>query len=341
MTPLTDRVRTAIQAKAGEVPPEAVPPLRLPARGRRFPSLVRRGGGSPGARARWRWLSPVAAAVGVIAAVTVAVVVSGRIGGAEPASQPARPPASQRWPDEAARWVASQVSHTVVVSCDPLMCRELRASGFPASGLLDLRSGAGDPLGSSVVVATARIRSDFGRRLTSAYAPQVLARFGSGDTRVAVRVIAPHGEAAYRAAFSADLALRKQSGAEFLSSSLIGVTATAGRQLEAGRVDSRLLIVVTALEVQAPLSIVAFGDSGPGAAADIPLRVVTLRSLGPTRCSSLGSGPSLIAYLRHMGLPQFRPGQAGIVRRLPGGCAEIRIEFPAPSVLGLLSGRSS
>ncbi len=206
-----------------------MPPLRLPARGRRFFSPAHGGGGSTGAPARRRWLSPAAAAVGVVAAIAVSVVVSGRIGGTDPASPPVRPPMSQHWQDEAAHWVASQVSHSVVVSCDPLMCRVLRASGFPAGSLLDLWPGAGSPLGSSVVVATARVRSDFGVRLDSVYAPQVLARFGSGNTRVAVRVIAPDGAAAYWASLSADLALRKQSGAEFLTSSRIGATATAAR----------------------------------------------------------------------------------------------------------------
>ncbi len=70
---------------------------------------------------------------------------------------------------------------------------------------------------------------------------------------------------------------------------------------------------------------------------DIPLRAVTLRSIGPARCSSPGSGPSLITYLNQEHFP-FHPAQAGIVRRLPGGCAEIRIEFRAPSPVGLLSG---
>jgi hypothetical protein len=337
MTPLADRVRAAMQAKATEVPPEAVPPLRLPARGRRFFSPARGGGGSTGAPARRRWLSPAAAAVGVVAAIAVSVIVSGRIGGTGPSSQPARPSVSQHWQDEAAHWIASQVSPSVVVSCDPLMCRELRARGFPPTGLLELGTRAVSPLGSSVIVATARIRSDFGRRLDAVYAPQVLARFGSGAARVAVRVIAPAGVAAYQGAVSADLALRKQSAAEFLSGSRIGATAAAVRQLQAGRADSRLLIVMVSLEAETPISVVALSDSGPGAGAGVPLRVVTLRSIGPGRCSSRGSGPSLITYLNQERLP-FRPTQAGVVRRLPGGCAEIRIEFPAPSPVGLLSG---
>ena len=78
MTPLEDRVRDAIRAKAAEVPPDAVPPLRLPARRRPRFSLAhgggerRRTGGRPGRaglgharsppqprwRRSWRWCSP-------------------------------------------------------------------------------------------------------------------------------------------------------------------------------------------------------------------------------------------------------------------------------------------
>ena len=79
MTPLDDRVRDAIRAKAAEVPPDAVPPLRLPARRRSSSlSLTAAGGGKEGWRAgpgpggpgpylsaprppwrpSWRWCSP-------------------------------------------------------------------------------------------------------------------------------------------------------------------------------------------------------------------------------------------------------------------------------------------
>ena len=77
MTPLEDRVRDAIRAKAAEVPPDAVPPLRLPGRRRSSFSLTQggrkragglaepaRGPGGPGPRPwpprpgwrpPWRW----------------------------------------------------------------------------------------------------------------------------------------------------------------------------------------------------------------------------------------------------------------------------------------------
>ena len=75
MTPLEDRVRDAIRAKAAEVPPDAVPPLRLrPAAG---PPLSRsrwqgeREGRRAGPRTGRAWTAPIAAAAGVAAALAV------------------------------------------------------------------------------------------------------------------------------------------------------------------------------------------------------------------------------------------------------------------------------
>ena len=84
MTPLEDRVRDAIRAKAAEVPPGSVPPLRLPAR-RRSPFSLTHGGreraGGPAARARAgrAWAAPLAAAAGVAAALAVVFAVTGVI----------------------------------------------------------------------------------------------------------------------------------------------------------------------------------------------------------------------------------------------------------------------
>lgn len=49
------------------------------------------------------------------------------------------------------------------------------------------------------------VRSEFGPRLASVYAPIVLASFGSGPNMVAVLATAPDGAAAYRSAAGGDL----------------------------------------------------------------------------------------------------------------------------------------
>lgn len=81
MMPLEDRVRDAIGAKAAEVPPDAVPPLRLPARR---------------ARAGRGWAAPLAAAAGVAAALAVvfaltAVIHPSRSANGQPAGLAALP----------------------------------------------------------------------------------------------------------------------------------------------------------------------------------------------------------------------------------------------------------
>jgi hypothetical protein len=92
--PLEDRVRDAIRAKAAEVPPDAVPPLRLPARRRSSFSLAhggreREGGLARRPRAGRAWAAPIAAAAGVAAALAVVFALTGVIHSSRPAN--ARP----------------------------------------------------------------------------------------------------------------------------------------------------------------------------------------------------------------------------------------------------------
>ena len=123
--------------------------------------------------------------------------------------------------DRAAAWVAGQVSAGAILACDPAMCAALAQHGIAAGNLLVLRSGAADPLGSDLVLATASVRGIFGARLASVYAPELLARFGTGAVRVDVRIVAPEGAAAYQAALAADVKAREAAGAQLLRDSRI------------------------------------------------------------------------------------------------------------------------
>ena len=76
------------------------------------------------------------------------------------------------------------------------MCQALEARHIPASRLYVLKPGKTNPLDSAVIVATPILRSQIGSRLTSVYAPGLLARFGSGSRQIQVRSIALHGAAA-------------------------------------------------------------------------------------------------------------------------------------------------
>ena len=151
---------------------------------------------------------------------------------------------------QAAAWVAGQVSPDATVSCDAVMCAALKAHGFPAGKLVMLGPASPDPVPSVLVVETATVRALFGSSLAIAWAPAVLASFGSGTGVITVRVVAPHGAAAYQTSLHADLADRKTSGAALLNYSRITVSATARSQLVAGQVDSRLLLALASLAGQ-------------------------------------------------------------------------------------------
>jgi len=232
----------------------------------------------------------------------------------------------------AAAWVAQQVSHSVTVSCDPVMCAALAARGFPQRDLLVLGPVSLDPRHSAVVVETAAVRALFGTSLDMAWAPAILASFGSGSAGITVRVIAPHGAAAYQIALAADLAARKAAGARLLADQRISVPATARAQLTAGLVDLRLLSALTTLSRHLPVSLVDFGNAGPGASAGVPFRFADLSQ------TSQAAGLTQAAYVRSVrsgldGLKAaFRPVRMVPVV-LPDGQAVLRVEFTAPSPL--------
>jgi hypothetical protein len=236
----------------------------------------------------------------------------------------------------AAAWAADQVSRAATLSCDPAMCRVLKAHGVPASDLLEFRRGAADLLRSDVTVATAAVRDQFGSRLSSVYAPALIASFGSGKMRIDFRAVAPHGAAAYWSALRADLRDRKESGAQLLRSNRIVVSNAAGTQLSAGQVDSRLLITIAQMAALHPLDIVAFGDPSPGGSTASPLRSAELAIAN--EASPAGKSAymrSMLAFLRGPG--DLYPAASIGTARLAGGLQVIRIEFAAPSPLGLVS----
>jgi hypothetical protein len=241
---------------------------------------------------------------------------------------------------EAAAWVAQQVSPGVIVSCDPAMCAALADDAFPKHSLLVLSPTSPEPLTSAVIVATPAVRDMFGSSLSTAMAPAILASFGSGPAGITVRVIAPRGVAAYRAALGADQAARKTNGSALLNVPRITVSAIARTQLAGGQVDSRLLLAVASLATNEPIDIVQFGNIGPGAGPGIPLRFADLAS--NDQAAHLTSA----AYLRSLraslnsATAQFRPARIVQVVR-PGGRAVLRVEFTAPSPLGLFDTQGS
>jgi hypothetical protein len=225
-----------------------------------------------------------------------------------------------------------------VVACDPAMCNALAAHGVPARVLYPLRPGTISPLHIEIIVATAQVRAQFGRLLSSGHAPAVLARFGVGPRRIEIRQIAEHGAAAYQAMLGADLLRRKTSGAALLRSNRIATAPIARQELSAGRVDSRLLIAIAQMASVHPMYIINFGSAAPGADPDLPLRFADLAETGRAHrpyARSAGYVRTMVLFLHAQRIP-FRPAHVATVY-LAGGRKVLRIEFRAPSPLGLLS----
>ena len=308
--------------------------------------LQRRIAGRPGARRR-------AAVFGVVIIVFAAGGLTFALAQGQPAAAPkpargARPAqlspgavaAAAANRQAAATWVASQVSHSIVVACDPVMCSALQSDGFPAGDLLSLSASANDPLGSAVVVSTTALRNQFGRRLPDVYAPAVLATFGTGEARVDIRAEASDGGPAYLASQRADQAARRASGQELLANKSLHVSAAAAAQITAGNLDARLLITLAALAVQVHrVNIIAVGDSGPGASAGVPLRMLEISTLvSPGHPNQNASYlKAVLAFLR----AQQPPFLASVAVLHQGGDSVVQVEFAAPSPLGLLGPRTA
>jgi hypothetical protein len=272
------------------------------------------------------WLASAAGAAAVVMAVEAANGMSvSHLTAVDRPDQTASPaPLSQASAirDQAAAWVASQVSTAAIVSCDPSTCSVLVRHGFPAANLLVLGPGAADPLGSGVVVATAAVRAMFGSRLATVYAPQTVASFGTGPDRIDIRIVAPDGAAAYRTALAADVRARRAAGLQLLADPAVTGSAAARADLAAGRVDSRLLITLAAMAEAEPVRILAFGGCGPGASPGTPLRAVELAAPPST-------GPAMLAFVQAQRPPYLAAG-SGV------SAGVLTVEFAAPSPLGLL-----
>jgi hypothetical protein len=236
---------------------------------------------------------------------------------------------------EAVSWITGQVGHDIALACDAVMCSDLAQHGFPAGNLNVLGPTAPDPYGSELLVATADIRSQFGAKLGSFYAPTVIASFGAGTARIDVRVIAADGGAAYARQLARDLRIRRTSAAQLAGNKNITLSPAARAQLLSGDVDIRLVTTLAFLAGQQPVSVVAFASFAPGAAPGVPMRWAYLAESDPAaRDGGAAYVRSLIAFARGLRPPYVPLSLA--TARLPDGQNVLRIAFAAPSPLGLL-----
>jgi hypothetical protein len=296
--------------------------------------------------------SALIAAICVLA-VAAAAVVAVRLTGtssraadgpsaASPHGAPAQPVASEVVQAQAAAWIAAQVNSNTTIACAPVVCTALGVRGVASTRLVPLSdsapgtstaSDASVAAAADVIVASGPARAALGRE-----APGLLASFGSGDSAVDVRAAAPGGAAAYQAAVKADLAARQSGGTQLLNSKRIQVGAQGAGQLQAGQVDSRLLIMLAMLASQHPWRVVAFGGASPGVpAAEAPLRQVTIADAnGRAGAAGAADLAGALAMVRAQQGP-YQPAHVGTVR-LDGGQQGLSIDFAAPAPLGLLSG---
>jgi hypothetical protein len=273
------------------------------------------------------------AVIVVVAAVGAAAVATANRGTDAPPSADA----ATTTEEIAATWVDRQVSHGVVVACDPVMCATLRQRGFPGRKLQELRPSAPYPARAQVVVDTPDVEHQFGSNLAANVAPESLAVFGSGRQQISVRITAHGGAAAYRAQLAEDTRSRSKLARYLLENRRVTESPPARAQLVAGQVDVRLIVVLTALAADEPaIDIVSFGPLTPGESSNLPLRSVNLSvstGIKPTRRAAFVR--SLRAVVDNQAAPWQRSWD-GLVSI--AGRPFFQITFPAPSPLGLLPG---
>jgi hypothetical protein len=285
----------------------------------------------PHRRRRWAIALGLAAVLVCVAATAPIMTGNGGKGRAgqapssvsAPLSAPVSAAAASRL--QAAGWVARQVSPDVTVSCDPGMCRQLRLDGFPAGRLKPLGAGGRALLGTGIVVATPAVRSQLGPRLSAAYAPQVIASFGSGAARVDVRAIAPAGPAGFRTQLATEQTALASAGRQLLGNKNIQASPSARAALAGGRVDARLLAILSLLSAQLPVWLVAF-TGAPGAGSGVPLRGAEIG------VASLAARSTVVGLLDAQQGP-YRPAAVTV---LGGGTrALVAVRFDAPADLNI------
>jgi hypothetical protein len=226
---------------------------------------------------------------------------------------------------QAAAWIAQQILPSALIGCDPLMCQALQAAGVSASRLSVVQPSAPDPLGVEVIVATPALRSQFGPRLATVYAPLVLASFGTGPQQIDIRYLAPGGTTAFEASLAPARQSRIEAGQQLLSNKNVQVSAQARAALLGGDVDPRLLVTLGILVHQMPIRLIAFDDPSPGASSDIPLR-------GAEISASASAGLSaMLAFLAQQ--TTYQPSQYREVR-IAGGQV-VTVQYDAPGPMGL------
>ena len=252
---------------------------------------------------------------------------------------PAVPPATGalgRNSGSAAGWITDQVSPGTVVACDPQMCSELRAYGFPGQQEAHLGANSQSLSGASLVAVTPPLRTLFARGSAgNEVAPVVLASWGSGSALVTIQPVDPAGGSAYQAALSKDVQQRIQLGQELLNSGRVSAAPKARHALAVGEVDPRILLAIKAVVRQLPVKIAGFSNLGPGAGPGVPFRTANFVA------TDLSTGLPPVAYQHQLiALLRAHATSYPVLHATPitmrNGQRAVQIVYGAPSPLGLL-----
>jgi hypothetical protein len=214
------------------------------------------------------------------------------------------------------------------------MCDALAAAGFPGRHLKHIRPNAPYPSHAQVVVVTPVVERQFGVKRNAQMAPQVLGKFGNGNTAIVVRVIAPHGAANLKDQLKAEEQRLRAAGAGLLGKQHVTASPTARKLLLSGRVDPRLIVVLTRLATIKPINIVSFNPNAAGTSPGVQIRTA---DLAPNDQAAGMSGTDYRRFLltqldKQPGV--YHPLNFGIANN-PTGQSVFRITFPAPSPLNL------
>jgi hypothetical protein len=130
------------------------------------------------------------------------------------------------------------------------------------------------------------------------------------------------------------VAARAAAGGQLVQNPRLHPAPRARRALAAGQVDSRLLTAFAALATIHQVDVVDFPGPAAGASAGMPSRTADIAPAGPGTRGSPNTIGSLARFLRAQLVP-YRPAAISVVR-LASGRPVLRVEYGAPSPLGLL-----
>jgi len=238
----------------------------------------------------------------------------------------------------AAAWIVENVAEGTIVACDPAACADLESSGYLPTALVPLTIDNADVRQAELVVVTSAVRARLGATLDQLLAPTPLAIFGTADASVEVREISLDGPDGYEQRWAADRADRLSAGRALAMVRRLHLSGQARTQLVQGNVDSRILTTLPPLLAAHGIWISRFAASGPEGSPAI-LRIVEIDHIDGRKIQD-GAGRTafVVGYFRSQ-LPPFMPSTVEVSSGAQG--LVLRVTYPAPSPLGVLSAKKN